>query len=370
MAKLTTTVFEHDTPAYASAELDRLYGARYASLWHFTVAGMAAGASTYVARCDGVITALLLYSRRHGVIRVLNEGIRLTTDVAASFAACMFQRYPGVVAIRWHCIEAGAAIPAYAQQRLAYAEDTVLALPAGAADYLTSLGDSTRANIKLRLNRLKRDCPTMTFTCHERGAVDPADVRDIIRLSRLRMAHKGKTSTIDAAEEERIVRAIAEYGYVTTVRIDGQLCAGVVLYRQGRNFSLRVVTHAAAYDSYRLGFVCTFLSISACADLPGSGLFNFGWGREDYKLRLGGRRRELSTLLLYRSRRHALLAAPLACWVRLSGLPYRLRQHALADWWRARRDRQRQPAQARQEKQQPVSARVADAPGQQSDTRG
>lgn len=346
MPHLTTAIFERETPAFVGAELDRLYGARYSSLQHFRLAGTADDASTYVARSDGAITAVFLYLRRGRVVRVLNEGIRVEPEQAAHFAACMFQRYPAVGAIHWHCVDAGAGAPLAPTQRLACAQDTVLVLPAGAAPYLASLGGSTRANIKLLLNKLKRQHPSWTFGAAERGDIDPADVREIIRLNRLRMESKGKVSTTGALEEERIVQAVAECGYVTTLRIDGRLAAGMVLFRQGSNFSLRVLAHAEAYDHCRLGLVCAFLSISACAALPGSALFYFGWGHEDYKIRLGGRQRELSSLLVYRSRWRALLAARLAWSVRLGGLAYRMRRRVLAlplaQWWRIRRIRQRQ----------------------------
>jgi len=343
MSHITTASFEHEAPAFVGAELDRLYGTRYSSLRHFRVAGTAAAASTYVARTDGAVTTVFLYARRRGVVRVLNEGIRVEAGVAADFAADIFHRYPTVSAIHWHCVDTSAPVPGYPSQRLACAEDTVLPLPASAALYLASLGASTRANLKSRVNKLKREFPTFVFGVAERADVDPADVRHIIHLSRLRMQGKGKTSTIDAAEEERIVQAVAECGYVTTVHIGGQLCAGVVLYRHGSNFSARVLAHAPAYDRHRLGFVCAFLSISACAATPGSALFYFGWGRYDYKQHLGGRRRELATLVIYRSRWHALLQAPLAWSVRLGGLAFRWRHRALElqEWWRAWRQRRR-----------------------------
>lgn len=341
MPHVTTAIFERQAPAFVGAELDRLYGARYCSLLHFRDAGTLADASTYVARTDGVVTAVFLYARRRGVVRVLNEGIRVTPQDAAAFAAYIFARYPGVGAIQWHGVDTGAGAPAAPHQRLACAEDIVMALPASAAAYLASLGSSTRANVKLRLNRLKRAYPAWAFGVAERSGVDPAEVREIIRLSRLRMRSKGKISTTDNAEEERIVRTVAECGYVTTIRIDGQLCAGMVAFRQGSNFSMRVLAHADGYDAYRLGFVCAYLTISACAALPGSAMFHFGWGNEDYKFRLGGRLRELSTLLVYRSRWHALLAARLAWSVRWGGLVFRLRQRVLPllAWWRARRAR-------------------------------
>lgn len=320
------TYYENTILKQLELDLDRLYGARYASLAHFRIYGQAAQASTYVARVDGVASSVLLFRRRRGLVTVLNEGIELSAEEAAGFASTVFRSDAKAGALHFRFVDTAAAALPYPSLCVPCGEDTVLTLAQHPRQYLDSLGGSTRATLKHRLNKLRRDFPSFTFAVYEKDAVDETALRAIIGLNRLRMSGKDKAPGIDAAEEDNIVRFVRERGFVTVARIDGVVCAGAICYRLGRNFAARSLAHDPRYDPYRLGFLCAYLSICECVTAEPGGQFNFGWGKYEYKYHLGGRKRLLHQLAIYRSRWFQLRHAGLVARLLLTGWNYRARR--------------------------------------------
>jgi hypothetical protein len=324
-AELSVSCYEGETPAFVARELDRLYGARYSSLAHFQIYGLAGQASTYVVRTQGEATTLYVYRRRKRQVCVLNEGIRVGRDEAVRFASHMFDIDKGVSAVAFNFVQTEDGDFSFPHQREVCAFDTVLALPATLEQYMESLGSSTRSTIKYRLNKIKREFPSFKFQVFERDEVDERQLRDIVRMNRARMSRLDKVSAIDAQEERRIISYVRECGFVGIATIDGRLCAGAVTYRLGRNFAARVLAHDPAYDQYRLGFVSAFLTIGECIRQGGSE-FCFGWGEGEYKTHLGATQRQLSHLVIYRSRWHALLNLGMVVRTAVAGFLFRARQ--------------------------------------------
>lgn len=327
---LVTTHYDDEIPACADAELDRLYGARYASLSHLRTYGMRLPVSTYVASEGGAPVTLLLYRRNRRRVLVLNEGIALGAAEARAFAAHMFASYPEVSAISFRFIHARFERPGMAHLLMPCAEDAVIPLPATLALYQADLGASTRATLKHRTNKLKRDFPSFALRVFEKDEIDERDVRTIIGFNRARMTSKCKTSRVDAEEEARIVALARQCGFVTVATIDGQVCAGAINYRFGRNFTARVLAHDVRFDAYRLGFLCAYLTICECIAQDTGGVLYLGWGQHAYKDHLGARPRQLSHLVLYRSRRHMARHPGLALHIGLAARVYMGRRALLS----------------------------------------
>ncbi len=102
----------------------------------------------------------------------------------------------------------------------------------------------------------------------------------------------------------------------------------MITYRLGQNFSLRILSHDPAFDEYRPGFACCYLTICECIRQRGKN-FNFGWGEYAYKYRLGGIRRQLSVLVVYRSHFHMLANGALAIKTALRGHAHRVKLRIL-----------------------------------------
>lgn len=322
-------------PAYVGHELDRLYGTRYACMPHFRHYGDMEGVHTYVVRAGDEALTVFLFRCNGRQVQVLNEGIHISCEEADTFADYVFNVFQGTDIIRFRCVEADPGPHARPCLRVRSAQDLVLPLPATSEAYFSSLGASTKKMLRNRRNRLRRDFPGFAFRVHERDQASEHDVRAILEFNRQRMSAVDKANSVDADEEERILRYVHDCGFVTTVTIDGQLVAGAINYRIGRHFSARILAHDSRFDEYRLGFICAYLTLCECIGQGASANFYFGWGDDAYKFSLGAQPRPLCNMQLCRSRASRLRHAGSGLAILLSGCTFQLRQ-ALLD--AARRD--------------------------------
>jgi CelD/BcsL family acetyltransferase involved in cellulose biosynthesis len=143
------------------------------------------------------------------------------------------------------------------------------------------------------------------------------------------MTVKGKVSVIDEEYLRRLIRMVKERGFVTALTIDGRVCAGAITFRIGDTFVSRVSAHDMAYDAYRLGMICCFMTICECIRRGGK-RFDFMWGRYEYKTALLGVHHELQDLYVYRSTLHQLLNGDTALKVAFAGRLLKTKQHLLA----------------------------------------
>ena len=295
-----------EAPAFLEQELTRLYGIRYSCLPCFKLYGSWDQVRAYVASRAGVAVAVFLFRCENGCATVLNEGMKVSEEDVNRFASYLFRNHDGLSLVAFHFVETAARRFAFPCQRAACGQDTVLELPASAEAYTASLGPGTRTALSSRLNRIRRDLPGFSFTVYEKQEVPLRQIRELIRLDRVRMQRQGKVSPIDEAEEERIIAYVALCGFVSVASSNGRICAGAITYRLGSNFTARMLAHDPAYGSYRLGFVCAYLTICECIRAGSSRYFYFGWGQGNYQQHLGGSERELVHLSLFRSRLHVL----------------------------------------------------------------
>jgi CelD/BcsL family acetyltransferase involved in cellulose biosynthesis len=105
---------------------------------------------------------------------------------------------------------------------------------------------------------------------------------------------------------QRIIQFARDRGMVCTITLGGRLCAGTINYRVHDNYFLETLAHDPAFDDYRLGMLCCYLSICECIARGGKE-YHFLWGQDDYKVRLHGVQRDLDDLVIYRSHLHMLL---------------------------------------------------------------
>jgi hypothetical protein len=328
---MTTAIACHynGIPAYVGHELDRLYGTRYACMPHFRHYGDTEGVHTYVVRAGEEALTVFLFRCQGRCVQVLNEGIRIGCEEADTFADYVFNVFPSTDVICFHCVEAERGAHQRPCLRVVCAQDMVLPLPASTEAYFIGLGASTKKLLRHRQNRLQREFPNFAFHVHEREQVSEQDVRAILAFNRQRMAGLDKTSSIDADEEERIVRYVRDCGFVTTATIDGKLVAGAINYRIGRHFSARILAHDPAYDEHRLGFICAYRTVCECIRHGAVANFYFGWGDNPYKFSLGAMPRPLCNVQIYRSRWSMLRHSGTALAIVLAGCKHTVRQGIL-----------------------------------------
>lgn len=297
--------YQDRVPAFAEAELDRLYGSMFASMPQFRACGALENAHAYVLRERGRILTLWLFRREGSKVRVLNEGMRVTPEELERFAAHIFRAHPQVDVISLHaviCAPQDAVVQlSYPMQRYNCLEDIVLQLPASVEEYRATLGKSTRSYVNRYLSKIRREHPDFQHRVLIADDIDPALLEQVFALNRARMKGKGRVSIIDEQEARRISQVALECGLLSLILIDGKVRAGTIQYRMGDNYFMEVIAHDSAYNDYRLGTLCCYLAICACIERGGRS-YHFLWGQNDYKFRLGGVLQPLDHLTLYRSR--------------------------------------------------------------------
>jgi len=298
--------YPNEVPSFVGPELESLYDNLYSSLAQFTINGTLDAASTYLARRGGRIVALFLFRQERHRVRVLNEIIHVDGEEIERFAEYLFAGRPEVSVISFHGIDTGTRKWRRPVQRFNCLEDIVLTLPGTEAEYQGRLGKTTRRNMKRYLSRMERDFPSFQYELCAGSTLDEADIRSIIDFNKARMANKRQVSNFDEREAAQIVARVKACGRVGIIRIEGCICAGAISYRVGDNYFLGVLAHDPAFDPYRPGLLCCYLTICQ-AIRDGGREFHFLWGRYEFKYLLLGVQRDLDALTVYRSRAHQLL---------------------------------------------------------------
>jgi hypothetical protein len=311
--------YKNEIPSFAEAEMEYMYGSLYSTPAYFRAYGGAENADTYVARKDGSIKAIFMFRVEGSLVRVLNEGMRSAPDELERFINFVFATYPDVTAIVFNAVSPMLRHFWRPYQCVVCTDDIVITLDASTDRYLSRLGNATRKNIRRHRNKLERMYPSFRFRAHAGATVDERIVRDIVALNQRRMTVKGKVSSLDEAETQRIVRLVRERGIVTAATIDDQVVAGAIVVRIGDCFCSLVNAHDPQYDAHRLGTICCFLTICESIERGGN-RFDLMWGHYDYKTALLGEHRYLYRMIIYRSRVHQVLHVPLIVRTAISGL--------------------------------------------------
>ncbi len=316
---VTIACYDNEIPPFVEQEMKRLYENVYSSLMQFRVYGTIAGnTSTYVVREGTRIVTIFLFVRTQGQVHVLNEVIPIGAREISRFAEYIFAAFRKVTVITFHAIQTDIRRLRFPYQRFNCSEDIVLALPQNEQEYLAQLGKHSRKNIKYYMNKLKREHPTFEFKVFSKGEITHQQIRDIVILNRQRMAGKNKVSAFDDEETDRIITLVNECGMVGVATIDGKVCAGAICLCIGKNYFLNVISHDSAYDDYRMGTLCCFMTI--CESIArGGSEFHFLWGRYEYKSTLLGVPRDLDHVNVYRSRTQLMMNAGTALRTALNG---------------------------------------------------
>lgn len=321
--------YQNVIPPSLQQETEELYQHRYASYLHLKIYDhITENTRIYVARKNGKAVAALMFRIEPGKICVLNEQMRIEEEEIERFVRHIFAAFPSVDVISFPVIEADIRRLPFPYQQFHSTQDIVLTLPATVQEYMSRLGKSTRAYVKRYLNKLTRDCPSLSFEVYANDDIRESDVRDIIALNKARMSGRQKSSYIDEQEEKRMLALLKLRGVVGVVTINGRVCAGTINTRFGKNYFLQVLAHDPAYDEYGLGTLCCYLTICDCI-LQRGNAYHFLWGQYEYKYRLLGIQRDLDHIAVYRSRMHLMRHLPMAAGIAMDGYKYSARSWLL-----------------------------------------
>jgi hypothetical protein len=319
--ELTISFHENEVPAFAAAEIDRLYGHLLCSLSHFQVAKDLKCASTYVVRKAGVPVTVFLFIRERHEVKMINEFAALEEAAVQLFARSVFARYASVKLVSFSKVQVELRKLPYPFQKVNCTEDIVVSLPPTVDEYHTRLGKNMRRNLKRYTSTLQHDFPSYSYRVYIGDEVNEQQLRDIIALNRTRMAGKSIVSRIDEEETQWIVRFARQCGIVGVATIDGRVCGGAIGFRIGDNYFMHVIAHDPAYNDYSLGILCYYDTI--CEGIVRGGKhFHLLLGRYEYKYRLLGVTQEIAHVDVYRNYFQTLLhgrrigATAISAWVR------------------------------------------------------
>lgn len=310
--RITIQCHENEIPPFVEEALEHLYGNLFSLLAYYRMFNDADGLHTYVVRDGDAVKAAWLFRRERHQVTVINEGMAVDEEEIQRFAKHVFAQYRSVDVVAFRAVQACMTSSALPFQRFNCLEDLVLSLPADSATYTASLGKSTRAYVNRYMNKLRREHPSFRFEIFSGGEIREQDIRRIFDFNRRRMESKGKESIHDEDNIRRVIALARERGFVGVITIGGRVCAGTVNYRVRDNYFLETLAHDSAYDDYRLGTLCCYLTICECI-ARGGGEYHFLWGLDDYKVRLLGKPRDLDNLTIYRSYAHMLRHGDTAC---------------------------------------------------------
>lgn len=325
---IKVSLYENQIPPFAETEMERLYGSLYSSLAYFRIYGGAENVSTYVTCHGSDVTEIFLFRFEGNKIRVINEGIRPSQDDLERFADYMFAKFPSSNVIIFHALGTEVHSLGWPYQCAVCTDNIAVTLDPTVQHYLARLGSATRKNIKRHKSKLERMHPTFRFHVQTGKEVDEQDIRDIIAFNRERMTVKGKESSLDEEETQRIIRLVRERGLVMQAKIDGKIAGGAIVLRLGDSFCSLVNAHDTQYDSHRLGTLCCFLTICECIERGGK-RFDLMSGHYEYKTSLLGEHRYLYRFVAYRSRVRQMLNYHLVVHTVLSGWLVFLRMRML-----------------------------------------
>lgn len=304
--EISISCYENEVPSFVPAEIERLHGHLYCLPSYLGMSGLLAGASTYVVRQGGVPVTVLLFRCEGPEVSVLNEFMTMSTDDIERFTAHMFSTCKAVKVVSFGRVRSDVQRLPYPWHAVNYTEDMIVDLPGSVKEYDARVGKNMRRNIKRYTNALQRDFPSYAYRVCVGAAVNEEDIRDIIRLARLRMESKNIVPRFNEAETQWIVKLAKECGLVGIATIDGAICAGAIGFRIGDNYFMHVIAHDPKYNYYSLGIVCYYHTI--CEGIArGAKRFHLLQGRYGYKYRLLAERHDIRHIDVYRNSLQAAL---------------------------------------------------------------
>jgi hypothetical protein len=307
--------FEGDIPQFVERAMEQLHGSIYSSALRARMDGWAQQANSYVFLREGEPHAVLLYQLRGRTLTVRNEVFTIGAHDIALFADHMLARYPQIGVIRMHSIDTDLALLRMPMLKVQTKEDIVVDLPDDQQSYWSSLGKTTRQNIKYYRNKLTREQGEFTLLIEQGENITREAFDAVAQLNRCRMQSKGKQYIGTDDSLEQTWRFTRQTGMVLRLMVQGRVVAGAICLRAGDNWHLDTIAHDPELNNYRLGTLCCFLTIEECIKRGGRE-FHFLWGQYDYKYRFLGKERKLYDLAIYRSRSNMALLpqAMLAAW--------------------------------------------------------
>ena len=294
----TIFMYAADMAPLVHKALEDAYQMLQSSLPFFRVFRSLEGTHCYIDRRGGRARTVLLFTCRKRRVDVLNEMIEIDQGDLERFTACVFSHFETVDIISFKAIRTPANGLRFPLQQHASKDTYVIALPETPEQYTSSIGKSTRANIRQQTNGLHRHFPTFKSLFFTKADISAAHIRAIIGFSETKINAKGVAFSYDV---DSITRLARECGFVNIFSIDGRICAGSINYQVDTSYFGEVTGYDPEFEKFGLGKLCVHQTI--CESIARGGKkFYLGGGVFDFKQRLLGEVLSMDEVHLYRSR--------------------------------------------------------------------
>lgn len=275
---------------------------------------------------------VLVFARNGGTVEILNRTFVIAPADAERACKAIFRALPFAHRVHLHVLFPPRELR-LPTRWIGTRDHLMLDLPGSVDDYEASLGRSTRRNLRLYENRLRRAFPdvrTEVIAPGERAA----ELLDLIVAWKVaRFSAKGRTTYWEERPQEyaSLHKLLQHDGEVQITTIEGRVAAIVVLFWVGSGACAQEWAHDPQYESLHLGFVSLRAAIHLAIERGAAGM-DLLWGNAPYKERFGARHVPSSALSVFptqAARLHSLGEARQVASSRL-GLEWRRR------YWQAR----------------------------------
>jgi len=291
------SAYSSDMSPLLESALADAYQMLQSSLPFFKVFRSLENTHCYIARRDGRPGTVLLFTCRKRRVDVLNEMIEIDRPQLERFASCIFTNFKTIDIINFKALKTTTDGFRFPVQQHGSKDTYVIALPETPEQYTSSIGKSTRANIRAQTNGLHRHFPSFKSMFFTNAEITEEHIRAIIGFSEKKISAKGVAFAYDVG---RITRLARECGFVNIFSIDGRICAGSINYRVGASYFGEVTGYDPDYEKFGLGKLCVHQTI--CESIARGGKkFYLGGGVFDFKQRMLGEVLGMDELHIYRS---------------------------------------------------------------------
>jgi CelD/BcsL family acetyltransferase involved in cellulose biosynthesis len=276
---LGATVVLGDVPEVLIAELPSLYDNLFSTREWFEVYfdWQPAGCCVLDTPCH-----VLVFGRQGDTVEIYNRTFAIAPRDAERACRAIFSALPFVHRIHFHVLFPPDQLRLPVRV-LGARDHMMIDLPATAEEWETSLGKSTRRNLKLYENRLRRahpDARTDVIAATDRAE----ELLDLLVAWKIaRFSAKGRTTYWESrsAEYPRMLKLLRRGGEAQVTTIGGQTVAIVLLFWVGSGVCAQEWAHDPEYESLHLGFV----SLRAAVHLAiqrGASTMDLLWGNEEH----------------------------------------------------------------------------------------
>lgn len=298
-------IIESDISTSTINGLEHLYGGLY-SLYQFL---QLQGVDKHTLRSwmlyrNKKLSAVFLFYIQGTHLRVVIEMIAVTENDLSCFAQNIFSQHKKIQSLAFHACELPSILPNYPHQIFNCSENFIIDLPVSSERYLLSLGRATRKSIKSSIHKFQQDFPNFELRLKEGLELSVVEQKAMLEAlqgyKKSTMKDRGRAVVFNEAENQQLLALVLERGLFTQVIINGEMRAGSIACRIGKNMVMLISAADPILTSYRCSFLVCYWTISECAQ-RGFQQCHLLWGRYQYKTQLGAQSHNLMHVIFYRS---------------------------------------------------------------------